>query len=101
MGGKYPTPREAVDHYIEGVKLNVEKYEKHAITTGARALGKWFDKALPEIYRTVATLEPKEGTIRNRILKRVVPVAEKVSELAEEYRKGKVAALASAVASPA
>ena len=101
MGGKYPTPSEAVSHYIEGIELNVEKYEKHAKTIGARKLGEWFNKALPEIYRTVAGLPAKRGTIRTRILERAVPVAEKVSALAEEYRKGKVAALASAVASPA
>ena len=60
MGGKYPTPSEAVSHYIEGIELNVEKYEKHAKTIGAANSANGSTKPYPQSTLQLPLCRPRK-----------------------------------------
>jgi len=88
---RYPTPEEARRHFETGVEQAKEKYVERA-KQGAEDFEDWFTVFAAEVYPTIATLPSREGlaTIKERIEKRSVPVAEKISRTAAAYRKAKL-----------
>jgi len=91
MGKKYPSPEEARRRFESGVELAPEKWKTRTLE-GADDYETWFAGFAAGVYPVVASLpDPKTlPTIKDRVEKRVVPVAEKIHKLSQAYRKAKL-----------
>jgi len=93
--GKYPTPEEAKEHYVTGVEDAKDKWVERC-REGAEDYEVWFTGFASKIYPLITTLPDKASlpTIRDRLLKRSLPVAEAIHSLSVSYRKAKLRELA-------
>ena len=95
--GKYPTPKEAVDNYLEAVKdTSIQRKWGLHCAAGAEKLGDWMKKGLPAIYSVIASDEfqtEEDPWERSRM------VGTRVQEVAKEYRRDKLEELAKLAAS--
>ena len=93
--GKYPDPKEARQRFETGVEFGAEKWKKNTLD-GADDYEVWYTGFATNVYPVVASLPDKKTlpTIRDRVMQRVLPVAEKIHELSVAYRKAKLRQLA-------